>query len=106
MANPIRWQQSSRLGGAQQVTLSAVSAASAAFGPETYQIRVCLADVAGSPTSIRFRIGDGTPTAVSTDPALPSNAVEYFTVTPGQKIAAVLVGGTSPSAQLTVAEIA
>jgi hypothetical protein len=98
-------QSSSRLGATQEVALSGTSAASAVFGPETYQIRLSVADITSSPTSVRFRIGDGTPTAVATDPALFTNAAEYFTVTPGQKVAAILVGGTSPTAKLQVAEI-
>jgi hypothetical protein len=99
-------QSSSRLGATQEVALSGTSAASAAFGPETYQIRLSIADITGAPTSARFRVGDGTPTAVVTDPALSTNVAEYFTVTPGQKVAAILVGGTSPTAKLQVAEIA
>jgi hypothetical protein len=99
-------QNSSRLGTAQEVALSDTSAASAAFGSETWQIRVAVADVTGTPTSVRFRIGDGTPTAVAADPVLPTECPEYFTVTPGQRIAAILVGGTAPSAKLSVTEIA
>jgi hypothetical protein len=99
-------QPSSRLGAVQEVALSGTSAASAAFGPETFQVRLTVADITGTPSSVRFRIGDGTPTAVAADPALSTSVAEYFTVTPGQKVAAILVGGTSPTAKLQVAEIA
>ena len=98
-------QNSSRLGAAQEVTLSNTTAASAVFGAQTYQIRVAVTDITGTPTSVRFRTGDGTPTALATDSVLPTNWTEYFTVSPGQKIAAILVGGTTPSAKLSVTEI-
>jgi len=99
-------QRSSRLGAAQEVPLSSTTAASTAFGAETFQIRVSVADITGTPTSVRVRIGDGTPTAVAADSVLPTDWVEYFTVTPGQKIAGILVGGTTPTAKLSVTEIA
>lgn len=90
-------QTSSRLGAAQNIATSTTSAASAAFGPQTYQI-LAVADVA-----MRIRIGDGTPTAVATDTLLPANFPQYFTVTPGQKIATILGTGTG---NLSVTEIA
>lgn len=90
-------QHSSRLGAAQSIATSTTSAASTAFGAQTYQIRVC-ADVA-----THIRIGDGTPAAVAADTLLPANVPEYFTVTPGQRIAAVLGTGTG---NLSVTEIA
>ena len=98
-------QHSSRLGTYQEVTLSQTTASSSPFGSQTSQIRVSVADVTGTPTSIRLRIGDGTPTALATDAAIPANWVEYFTVTPGQRVAAILVAGTAPTAKLSVAEI-
>jgi hypothetical protein len=97
---------SSRLGISQEVALSGTTNASAAFGAETFQIRVSVADITGTPTSVRVRIGDGTPSAVAADSVLPTNWVEYFTVTPGQRIAGILVGGTTPTAKLSVTEIA
>lgn len=100
-------EPSSRLiTGAQDVSLSGTSAASAVFGSETYQVRVSVADITGTPTSVRVRIDSGTPTAVATDTALSTTVPEYFTVTPGQKIAGILVGGTSPTAKLNVTEMA
>lgn len=80
---------SARLGAIQQIAPAGASAASAAFGSQTYQIRVC-ADAA-----MRIRIGDGTPTALNTDALLPANWVEYFTVTPGQKLAAFGTGNVT-----------
>jgi hypothetical protein len=88
--------ESARLGAAQSFATSTTSAASTAFGTQTYQIRV-VADVA-----TRIRVGDGTPTAVVADMLLPANWVEYLTVTPGQKVAAILGTGTG---NLSVTEI-
>jgi hypothetical protein len=99
-------QNSSRLGAAQDVPLIGTgSTASTAFGAQTYQIRVCAFNPTGTVTSIRIRIGDGTPSAVATDTAIPLNWPEYFTVTPGQKIAGILTG-TTPTVTLSVTELA
>jgi hypothetical protein len=98
-------QPSSRLGTSQDVSLSGTSAAVAnPFGAQTYQIRVVVFNTAGTVTSARIRIGDGTPTATTTDAAIPLNTPEYFTVTPGQKIAGILTG-TTPTATISVTEI-
>jgi len=99
-------QPSSRLGTTQDVSLSGTSAAvTNPFGAQTYQVRVVVFNAGGTVTSARIRIGDGTPTATATDTAIPLNTPEYFTVTPGQKIAGILTG-TSPTATMSVAEIA
>ena len=87
---------SARLGAAQNIATSTTSAASTAFGAQTRQIRIC-ADVA-----TRYRVGDGTPTAVTGDSLLPANWVEYVSCSPGQKIAAILGTGTG---NLSVTEI-
>ncbi len=102
-------QQSARLGAAQNVAFAAAggtSAASTAFGTQTYQIRVSVSGtsfVAGT-GGVRIRIGDGTPTAVATDTFLPNLCVEYFTVTPGQKIA--VLGNDAATGNLSVTEMA
>jgi hypothetical protein len=102
-------QDASRLGAAQNVPFAAAggaSAASTAFGPQTYQIRVSISGtgfVAGT-GGVRVRIGDGTPTAVAADTFIPNIAVEYFTVTPGQKIA--VLGNDAGTGNLSVTEIA
>jgi hypothetical protein len=89
-------QGSSRLVvSSQKITISGTSAASTAFGSQTYQIRVA------ADTVCNIRIGDGTPTAVASDSLLPANWPEYFTVTPGQAIAVI---GTTGN--LYVTEIA
>jgi hypothetical protein len=89
-------QRSSRLGAAQSVSTSTTSAASSAFGAETFQILVV------ATVDTRIRIGDGTPTAVAADTLLPASTMAYFTVTPGQKIAAILGTGTG---ELSVTEV-
>jgi hypothetical protein len=91
-------QTSSRLGTATVFTLSGSSQATAAFGAETFQIRVA---TGGQPAFVK--VGDGTPTATTSDTLMPANWVDYLTVTPGQKIA-VLQAGTAGT--LSVTEIA
>ena len=94
-------QPSSRIGPSQAVTISTGSAASTAFGTQTYQIRIACQLTAGS--SVFYRVGDGTPTAVTTDALLPVNTIEYVTVTPGQKIA--VIGCAAAAGSLSVSEI-
>lgn len=77
-----------RLGTTTVFTLSGTSQASAPFGAQTYCVRVATGD---QPAYIE--IGDGTPTATAADPIMPKDSVDYFTVTPGQRIA-VLQAGT------------
>jgi len=91
-------QDSSRLGTNTTFTLSGSSQATAAFGAQTYQVRVA---TAGQPAFIR--IGDGTPTATASDPVVPASWVEYFTVTPGQKLACLQAG---TAGTLSVTELA
>lgn len=76
---------SARLGTQNNVVIatSTVSVASSAFGTQTYQIRVA------ATTAVYIKIGDGTPTATTSDTLIPTNWAEYFIVTPGQKIAAI-----------------
>ena len=78
------------------IVYTSSSAASAAFGAQTYKVRLV------ATTDCRIRISDGTPTAVATDSYLPASAAEYFTVTPGQKVAAMQV---SSAGTLNVTEI-
>ena len=76
-------QLSSRFGDAQDLTVGAASAASAAFQTQTRQIRVV------ATSACRIVIGDGAPVATATSAYLPANIVEYIQVTPGQRIAAI-----------------
>lgn len=78
-------------------TMSGTSQATAAFGAQTYRVRV-----ATNTQPAFFTIGDGTPTAANTDSVIPAGWVEDFSVTPGQK-GAVLQAGTAGT--LTVTEL-
>ena len=75
---------SARLGVVNNVAVAttSTSAASSAFGQQTYQIRVATSAVAF------IKISEGTPTATTSDALMPANWESYFIVTPGQKIAA------------------
>jgi hypothetical protein len=84
-----------RLGAAQNVALTSTSAASTAFGVQTYYVML----VATAASNIR--ISDGTPVAVTTDTLLPANFPMTFICTPGQKVAGV----TASTATLSVTEL-
>jgi hypothetical protein len=92
----MKMRSASRLGTAQDVAIGAASAASAAFGAQTYQVRVV------ATSACRVRIGDGTPTALATDSYLPADCSEYFTCTPGQRIAVIQ---ESAGGKLSVTEV-
>ena len=62
------------------VATTSSSAASAAFGSQTYQIRIA------APAACFYKVDAGTPTAAATDVYLPAPWVEYVEVSPGQKI--------------------
>ena len=66
------------------VATTSTAAASAAFGSETYQIRVA----ASAACFLKVSLGNETPTAAATDAFLPAGWIEYVKVTPGQKISA------------------
>lgn len=88
-------QHSSRLSTNSNITMSGSSQATSAFGAQTRMVRVA---TGAQPAYIN--IGDGTPTAANTDPLMPANTIDYFTVTPGQK-AAVLQAGTAGTISIT-----
>jgi hypothetical protein len=90
-------QPSGRLSTNTNFTLSGSSQATAAFGAQTYQIRVA---TGAQPAFIK--IGDGTPTAANTDPQIGANVVDYFLVTPGQRLACLQAG---TAGTLSVTEI-
>lgn len=79
------------------------SAPSAAFGAQTYWIRVCA--VANYPAvtgdGVRIVVGDGTPTAGAASTLLPLDWVEVIAVTPGQRIAAISNNATTGSLSIT-----
>ena len=78
-------QPSSRPGTSQDITTGATSATlTNAFGAETFQVRL------SATAACRYRVVEAAGgTAVAADTLLPANVVEYVTVTPGQKIAAI-----------------
>lgn|SRR5262245_60683508 len=92
-------QPASRYISSTTVTLTTASQATAAFGAQTYQIRV-----ATGATVAFIKLGDGTPTATTTGDSalLPANTIDYFSVAPGQKAAVI---GTAASNQVTVTEM-
>jgi hypothetical protein len=93
-------QPSSRplTGSTTVFTLGTASQATAAFGTQTYQIRI---STGGQPAFVS--VGDGTPSATSTGSMLiGTNVVDYITVTPGQR-AAVLQAGSAGS--ITISEM-
>ena len=85
----------SRQGASQNVAVTTTSAASTAFGSETYQILLV------ATAACNVRIDSGTPTAVATDTLLPANVPLTFICTPGQKVAAI----TASTATLSVTEL-
>jgi hypothetical protein len=95
MSNYYGKATASRLGAAQTVAVTSTSAASTAFGSQTYQVLLTATALC------QIRISDGTQTAVTTDTYLPANWPMIFACTPGQKVAAV----TASSATLSVTEL-
>ena len=80
------------------------SAASAAFGAQTYFVRVIATGVIASTLDgVRVAFGDGTPTATSTSMLLALNSPETFAVTPGQKLA--VVGNQSGTGTISITEM-
>lgn len=79
------------------------SAQSAAFGSQTYWIRVVSVGVV-SATIDGVRIAIGTnPTASATSTLLPVNWVEYIKVTPGEKIA--VLGNNTGTGTVNITEL-
>ena len=83
-------------GSSSNVTIGAASAQSAAFGSQTFDIRLV------STVASHVRIGSN-PTAVAADTLLPANVPEYFHVYPGEKVAVIQdsAGGTLNVTELT-----
>lgn len=72
------------VGLSQDVAIGAASASSTAFSSETYKVRVKVT------SDCRVRI-DKTPTAISTDTYMSAGDTEWFTCSPGEKIACIQV---------------
>lgn len=90
---------SNRLSTVHTFTLSASSQATAAFGSQTYRIRVAT----GSYPAF-IEIGGTGVTATSSGHLMPANFADYFTVSPGQKLATI--ESSTLHGPLTVSEIA
>jgi hypothetical protein len=90
-----RLMTAARAGTNTTFTTSAVSQATAAFGAQTYLIRVATAT-----NPCYLKIGDGTPTAAATDMVVGVNVESYFAVSPGQK-AAVLQNTAAGQVSIT-----
>jgi hypothetical protein len=79
------------------------STQSAAFGSQTYMIRVCSAGVvSASIDGVRIAVGDN-PTAAATSALLPVQWVEYIKCSPGQKIA--VLGNNTGTGSVNVTEL-
>ncbi len=75
-----------RIGTTQTAAATATSAiVTNPFGVQTYLIRV----VGNAPLHIKIQDAAVTTVATTTDPYLPANWPDFFTVTPGQKIATI-----------------
>jgi hypothetical protein len=88
-------QPCSRQGASQNLSVSAVSAASTAFGSETWAVLLV------ATAACNVRIDSGTPTATTSDTLLPANVPLFFACTPNMKVAAV----TASTATLNVTEL-
>ena len=79
------------------------SAQSAAFGSQTYAIRVCAVGLESATVDgVRISVGDN-PVASSTTALLALNWVEYVKCTPGQKIA--VLGNNASTGVVSVTEL-
>lgn len=85
-----------RLGAAQEVTTGAASAASTAFGAQTFAVLL------SATAACRILVGDGTPTALATSTYLPANVFLTVTCNPGQRVAAIQESGAG---KLSVTEL-
>jgi hypothetical protein len=95
-----------RPGTSQNVSYAAAggaSAQSAAFGSQTYWIRVCAVGVlSGTLDGVRFAIG-ANPTAAAASSLLPLNWVEIIRVNPGEKIA--VLGNNTGTGTINITEL-
>jgi hypothetical protein len=79
------------------------SAQSAAFGSQTYAVRVCAMGLPSATVDgVRIAVGDN-PTATATSALIPVNWVEYIKCSPGQKIA--VLGNNASTGNVSVTEL-
>jgi hypothetical protein len=72
-----------RLGTVQVIATTASSATSAAFGSQTYMIRVV------GNTAFHYKVVDSSGAAATTDSYMPANWADEVRVNPGQKISTI-----------------
>src|SRR6266446_1856708 len=79
---------SSRITSSSRFALTTASQSTAAFGAQTYQIRIATSNLVGSGVCY-FKVGEsgGVTADSSSSAAIGSNVVDYICVTPGQKVA-------------------
>lgn len=87
-----------RMGTVHKLTAGAASSQSAAFGAQTYAVRIASAD-----NAFHFRVGKGAQTAVTTDSICPGAWAENIIVHPGEQIAVIRAGASD--ANVTVTEL-
>ncbi len=105
MGNFIDKPGTSRLGTSARLVVAGSTVAavvSSAFSAQCRQIRVTFATTIAGDFAL-FSIDDGTPTVGSSSAYIVANWTDYFTVTPGQKIA-VTGGSTASTGSLNVIE--
>ena len=79
---------SSRITSSARFALTTASQSSAAFGAQTYQIRIATSNLTGSGVCY-FKVGEAAGVTVDSTSGggIGSNVVDYICVTPGQKVA-------------------
>lgn len=83
------------------ITTSGSSQQSAAFGAQTYAIRLGVSS--GTATSgMHFSIGFN-PTATANSPYMPAGAIEYIAVNPGEKVA--ILDDNATGLKVTITEL-
>jgi hypothetical protein len=102
----MQFHDSYRLLSSQNVAYAVAggsSAQSTALGSQTYFIRVSTAGlVDGTNTGARIAFG-ASPVASATSVLLPLNWIDYFKVSPGQKVA--VLGNSAATGSLSVTEL-
>src|SRR5262245_38519673 len=84
-------QPSCRIIANSNFTLTTSAQTGSALGAQTYQVRVATNNAV---VTAYIKIGDGSPAATSAnDTVMGANQIDYFTVTPGQKVS--VLGGTA-----------
>jgi hypothetical protein len=89
-----------KLGTAQVIVAAATSAQSAAVGTETTLVRIATTNLTGASSHVHVKINTN-PTATASDTIIPCGMVEYFAITPGEKVAVLRGGGTNIDVSIT-----